>query len=120
VILWINGAFGSGKTQAAFELKRRLENSFVFDPENTGYFLRQRLPREIMPADFQDLAAWRSINAEILAAISARQGTVVIVPMTVYRKQYFDEITVPLRAAGIRIDHWTCLITRLVRQLRWR
>ena len=38
MIIWINGAFGSGKTQVAHELKRRLENSFIYDPEQIGYF----------------------------------------------------------------------------------
>jgi adenylylsulfate kinase-like enzyme len=32
MIIWINGAFGSGKTQMAFEINRRLENSYVYDP----------------------------------------------------------------------------------------
>lgn len=40
MILWINGAFGSGKTQAAYELNRRLKNSFVYDQENIGYFFQ--------------------------------------------------------------------------------
>ncbi|MDR0635583.1 MAG: AAA family ATPase, partial [Treponema sp.] len=29
MIIWINGAFGSGKTQTAFELNRRWNNSYV-------------------------------------------------------------------------------------------
>ena len=37
MIIWINGSFGSGKTQAAYELNKRIENSFVFDPENAGF-----------------------------------------------------------------------------------
>ncbi|MBQ9717880.1 MAG: tunicamycin resistance protein, partial [Clostridia bacterium] len=38
MILWINGTFGSGKTQTAAELHRRIPDSFVYDPENVGYW----------------------------------------------------------------------------------
>lgn len=44
MIIWINGAFGSGKTQTAYELHRRLDGSYVYDPENAGYFIRENLP----------------------------------------------------------------------------
>ncbi|CAI6224437.1 hypothetical protein NRS6186_01805 [Bacillus subtilis] len=40
MIIWINGAFGSGKTQTAFELHRRLNPSYVYDPEKMGFALR--------------------------------------------------------------------------------
>ncbi len=46
-IIWLNGAFGAGKTQTAYELHRRLENSFVYDPENIGFFFNQNLPSEL-------------------------------------------------------------------------
>ncbi|MEK4047271.1 hypothetical protein NSU18_27040 [Paenibacillus sp. FSL H8-0048] len=36
VIIWLNGTFGSGKTQTAAELHRRIPDSYVFDPENAG------------------------------------------------------------------------------------
>jgi len=41
MILWINGAFGSGKTATANKLSRKLPNSFIYDPENVGCFIRQ-------------------------------------------------------------------------------
>lgn len=45
MILWINGAFGSGKTTIAYELNRRIQDSYVYDPENVGYFLRKNAPK---------------------------------------------------------------------------
>ena len=39
MIIWINGTFGAGKTTAAYELQKRVKNSFVFDPERFGYVL---------------------------------------------------------------------------------
>ena len=41
MIIWINGAFGSGKTQTAFELHRRIPNLYVYDPENIGSFIKK-------------------------------------------------------------------------------
>lgn len=35
-IIWINGAFGSGKTSVADLLVRNLQNSMIFDPEEIG------------------------------------------------------------------------------------
>ena len=39
MIIWVNGAFGVGKTQTSNELHRRIQNSFFFDAETAGYFI---------------------------------------------------------------------------------
>lgn len=39
MIIWINGAFGGGKTTLAEELQRRLPHAILFDPEYVGYLL---------------------------------------------------------------------------------
>lgn len=44
MIIWINGAFGVGKSHTSYELVRRLRNAFLFDPEQVGFFLRKYLP----------------------------------------------------------------------------
>jgi 2-phosphoglycerate kinase len=62
MIVWINGPFGAGKTQTAFELHRRLGDSFVYDPENMGYFIRKNVPPTIKRDDFQDYPVWRVLN----------------------------------------------------------
>ena len=63
MIIWLNGAFGAGKTTAAYELHRRLAGSLVYDPEEVGYFLRRSAPCFRTP-DFQDLPLWRALNYE--------------------------------------------------------
>ena len=40
VIVWINGAFGAGKTSAARELIDLIPNSTLYDPEVIGGGLR--------------------------------------------------------------------------------
>ena len=66
MIIWINGAFGSGKTQTAFELQRRLKKSYVYDPEKMGFALRSMIPREIAEDDFQHYPLWREFTASSL------------------------------------------------------
>ncbi len=102
MIIWLNGAFGSGKTTIAFELQRRLPGAFVFDPENAGYYLRKNLPQTIWQADFQDDPLWRQINLAMLRRLS-QTGQTIIVPMTLVNPQYYDEIIGSLRAEGIEI-----------------
>ena len=41
MIIWINGAFGAGKTTLADELGGRLPDAVLFDPEYVGYILRR-------------------------------------------------------------------------------
>lgn len=47
MILWINGAFGSGKSSVAAELFKGIQKSFVYDPEYVGYFLWEVFPDEM-------------------------------------------------------------------------
>ncbi|GHT99002.1 tunicamycin resistance protein [Spirochaetia bacterium] len=106
MIIWINGAFGSGKTQTAFELNRRLENSYVYDPENVGYFLRRNMPREIIRGNFQHQPLWRIFNYEIIKNIYTKYNGNIIIPMTIYNKEYYDEIIGKLLRENIKIDHY--------------
>jgi hypothetical protein len=43
MLIWINGAFGSGKTLIAHELQRRLQDALVTDPETASRLDRARL-----------------------------------------------------------------------------
>lgn len=92
MIVWLNGAFGAGKTQTAYELRRRLPGSYVYDPENAGFFIRDNLPPGLGLADFQDFPMWRAFNLEMLDYIASRYEGHVIVPMTLASRAYYDEI----------------------------
>ena len=91
MILWLNGAFGAGNAQTVYELRRRLPGSYVYDPENAGFFLRQNLPSALRPEDFQDLPLWRALTRDTLRFIAERHGRVVIVSMTVVDRAYYEE-----------------------------
>ncbi|MFJ6516349.1 AAA family ATPase [Streptomyces sp. NPDC091406] len=120
-LLWINGPFGGGKTQTAYELHRRLPGSVVCDPEHIGFGLHRTLPPRLR-GDFQDLTSWRSGVREVLGLAAGSHPGPVIVPMTLVDPGYFAEIVGRLREDGHTVDHSTLLADRdtVLRRLRER
>ncbi|MFE8939908.1 AAA family ATPase [Streptomyces sp. NPDC007872] len=121
MLIWINGPFGGGKTQTAYELRRRLPGSVVCDPEHVGFGLHRMTPPGLR-GDFQDLPAWRQGVYEVLDLALRRHPGVVIAPMTVVEPRYFDETVGRLRAAGHDVRHFALLAERatVLRRLRER
>jgi hypothetical protein len=123
-MIWINGAFGSGKTVTAAELSRRLPSSYIYDPENIGFFLKRNTPAETGRRynDFQDNPLWRRFNYDILYDIAQTYNGILIVPMTIICEDYFIELIGRLRGSGIRVDHYILGADRktLVRRQRSR
>jgi 8-oxo-dGTP pyrophosphatase MutT (NUDIX family) len=107
VIVWINGAFGAGKTTVARELIDVIPNSVFFDPEIVGGQLRAMLPAKHLAevSDFQDLPIWRRLVVDTAAALLAEVGGVLVVPMTLLRQEYRDEIFGGLAARRITVRH---------------
>ncbi len=104
MIIWINGAFGGGKTTLADELHRRLPDALPFDPEYVGYILIKWAP----PADsgdFQDIPLWRKLVAEFAIGLAANYGRPLIVPMTLVKADYRDEIFGAIAKAGHELLH---------------
>lgn len=105
MLIWINGAFGSGKTQTAFELHRRSPGSHVADPELIGFAIHRMLPAHARN-DFQARPQWRSAVVATLAdAVAAHDGP-VLVPMTLVEEAYFTEIMGGLTDAGVGVSHF--------------
>ncbi|MFF1639699.1 NUDIX domain-containing protein [Streptomyces sp. NPDC058246] len=107
VIVWINGAFGAGKTTTARELIELIPNSTLFDPEVIGGALTHLLPPKRLAevGDFQDLPSWRRLVVDTAAAMLAELGGVLVVPMTLLRQEYRDEIFGGLAARRIPVRH---------------
>lgn len=122
MIIWINGAFGSGKTQTAYELNRRIPNSYVYDPENVGFFINKNIPPVIKEADFQDYELWREFNFSLIKHIKQRYEGVLIIPMTITNPEYFNEIVTSLRDEGVEITHFTLMAPKeiILKRLRSR
>ncbi|MFD0286621.1 NUDIX hydrolase [Streptomyces lutosisoli] len=107
MIVWINGAFGAGKTTTARELIELIPNSTLFDPEVIGGALTHLLPPKRLAevGDFQDLSIWQRLVVDTAAAMLAELGGVLVVPMTLLRQEYRDEIFGGLAARRIPVRH---------------
>ncbi len=104
MIIWINGAFGAGKTTLAEELHRRLPDALPFDPEYVGYLLRRWVPTPDS-GDFQDIRLWRTLVAQFAVGMAREYRRPLIVPMTLVDCAYRQEIFTEIRAAGLNLLH---------------
>jgi len=107
MIVFLNGTFGVGKTTVATKLVERLPGSLLFDAELVGYFLRPIVTPIENPADFQDLALWRSLTVTTAQLLRATYDCTLIVPMTSWRLDYFNEVVGALRAIEPALHHFT-------------
>ena len=90
--IFINGAYGAGKTQTAFELLRRLDGAHICDLEEAGYYIRRVIPDELKCYDFRDHAEWRGINNLMLRRLSGCDK-IVLLPMTITNADWYRELT---------------------------
>ncbi|MDR1691833.1 MAG: AAA family ATPase [Oscillospiraceae bacterium] len=113
MVLWINGAFGSGKSSAANEVCRMLPKAYVYDPEQTGYFLWDIFPASMKrKGNFQHIPIWREMNYKILKHIDSHYNGVIVAPQTIYVKQYYDEIIGKLVADKVDVKHFILSASR--------
>lgn len=105
MLIWINGAFGVGKTHTAHELERRLGKAHVADPELLGFAIHKMLPAA-QRSDFQDRPQWRTGVMETLVQAEEAVDWPVIVPMTLVDTGYFEEVIGGLKARGVEVRHY--------------
>jgi len=104
VIIWLNGAFGEGKTTTAQQLVGRLENARRFDPELVGYVLTRALGDHEF-SDFQDLPPWRELVPVFTEKIADFAGQHLIAVQTVLREEYWRELTAGFMRTSLDIFH---------------
>ena len=122
MIVFLNGAFGVGKTTVAERLVERIPNSLLFDAEMAGYFLRAVVKPVEQPDDFQHLPMWRTLTVMTARWLQERYGRTLIMPMTIWRAAYFDEVMSGLRAFEPKLYHFCLTATEatLTERLRGR
>jgi hypothetical protein len=112
LVVFVNGAFGIGKTTVARLLRERTPGSALFDPELLGLALR-RLPGFVPlegrgTDDFQDLALWRRGTVQGIRLVRALRAT-VIVPQALSNLAYLRELTAGVRRFEPKVRHF-CLV----------
>ena len=106
MIIWIDGAYGVGKSTLAEKLHALLPNSFIFDAENVGNAVRDNMPQSVYYSEtFEGYPLWFHICNELLTELTDRFDGVVLVPMTLMRRESFARFAEPLRDQGIEIVH---------------
>lgn len=108
MIIFINGAFGAGKTTVAELLVQSIPNSLLYDPEVVGMGLRYIVQPVVQFDDFQDLPPWRPLMVETARQILKTYKRTLIVPMTLWNKAFFLEIMDGLRTFEPQLFHF-CL-----------
>ena len=121
-VIWLNGAFGAGKTTVARALASRLPGALIVDPEDIGRMLRKILPEALRPSDFQDIPSWRRLTVATIESLLRDQPGPLVVPMTVVEPAYFDETVGLLRRRGVTVHHFTLAASAktIRRRLLWR
>ncbi|MEU4574668.1 AAA family ATPase [Nonomuraea sp. NPDC023979] len=105
MIIWLNGAFGAGKTTTAAELVQILPKSTILDTEEVGIMLRhvRALPRV---GDFQHWPPWRGLVVQTATHLLDYLGGLLVIPQTVLIEQYWTEIRTGLEKAGVPLHHF--------------
>lgn len=116
MIVWVNGAFGSGKTTLVDVMRPRWPEVLVHDPEMVGYVLRKIV--EVPTGDFQDLRLWRRQVADLAVGLVEEYRRPVLVPMTLVNPGYLGEIFGALKDAGIDVHHFFLKVSREVLEQR--
>jgi hypothetical protein len=97
MILFLTGPFGVGKTTVARQLVQQVPGAILFDPETVGVLVRDLLSPVEQVRDFQDYAVWRALVVDVARRLQEVYDRPLIIPMTVWRPDYFDAIVGGLR-----------------------
>jgi hypothetical protein len=94
MIVFINGAFGVGKTTVAKLIRMQRPDCRIFDPEVIGAQLKNDSSHtDALDHDFQDLPEWRTLVIQAVKEAHAAGSGPLLIPMTVWRSEYLGELS---------------------------
>ena len=105
MIIWINGAFGAGKTSVSELLVKQIPGALIFDPEDLGYIIQKTFP-PARQMDYQDLPMWRRLVSQFIADGNEQFETTLIIPMTLVVPAYVAEIFAGIDRVGLTLHHF--------------
>ncbi|GAB3115185.1 NUDIX hydrolase [Streptomyces calidiresistens] len=122
MIIWLNGAFGAGKTSVAGELVELLPGGVLFEPGRLTAVLRGTLPVKSWEetGDVRNLPAWRRLVVEAVAAVHRETGGTLVVPGSLLDRSHRDEIFGGLAACGLSVRHLLVHVDEAVLRHRLR
>jgi predicted kinase len=97
MIIFLTGPFGVGKSTVARLLVERVPGAILYDPEPVGALLRDLLGPVEQVSDFQEYGVWRALVVDLARRVAETYGRPLVIPMTVWRRDYFEAITGGLR-----------------------
>lgn len=104
MLLWLNGAFGVGKTTTAREIVECAPGRRMFDPEWVGLMLRANLSDQQFD-DFQELPAWRALVPRVADEISRLTGEELVAVQTVLVEDFWLELRSGFDGLGLDLFH---------------
>lgn len=105
-VIWLNGTHGVGKTTTAALLAERVPHSRVLDAEKIGAVLMDISPSLPWTGNFQDWRPWRELVVDTVRRVLDYSQGPLIMPMTVLRSSYWNEIREGLSEQSITIRHF--------------
>lgn len=105
MIIWINGAFGAGKTTVSELLATQIPEAHLFDPEAIGYIIQKTFP-PARSMDFQDLVMWRKLVIQFINESKLQFHAPLIIPMTLVVPDYLQEIFTAIANADNALFHF--------------
>jgi len=93
-VVWVNGAFGVGKTSTVAAIRRRRPDAIVVDPERLGWVLQHVLR---LRGDYQDRRLWRTgvrLEIRLRSRLSPRRPLVVAMTLVEpdYRREHLGRL----------------------------
>lgn len=105
MIVWINGAYGSGKSTAAHTLVARIPGAQHFSAEYVGDAIRENIKELCYHVEYPDYPIWRKFVRELLLEMAKLTDKPIFIPMTVLKEEYIRDIFDFLEENGVKCLH---------------
>ncbi|MCP5029293.1 MAG: AAA family ATPase [Actinomycetia bacterium] len=103
MIVWLNGAFGVGKTTAA-QVVCDQAGWRLFDPDQVGSMIAANLS-DLEFRDFQDLRPWRRLVPAVAEEIQRYTNTPLVAVQTVLVEDYWAELAADFEQREMPVVH---------------